>query len=371
VSLIPKSEFLGLDAVAHLCAGGEAPWLRSHDAATHRFGALKSRGMAGREEIFAVYARAKQGVAHLLGVGPERVALLGSASDGVNQAVAAIDWRAGDNVVAGRLEYPSLLYPVARLRERGIEVRLVEMPDHQLSLDALGSRVDGRTRLVLVSQVSYVTGQQIDVARCAEIARGAGARLLVDATHALGVAPVAGALADFVVSSAYKWLLATHGIGVFAFDPARVGEIRPAAVGWHSVSVRGGPADPLRLDLRPDATRLEPGNPGLLAAFVLENALARLAALDPSAVLEHVLDLGDELLAGLAARGLRPTTPWARAARAGNVCFLHPDAAGLAARLGARGVLVWGSEGRIRVSVHCYNDAGDVRAFLEALDAEA
>ena len=54
MALIDKSEFVGLDGVAHLCTGGEAPWLRSHTAACERFGALKSAGMAGREEMFAI-----------------------------------------------------------------------------------------------------------------------------------------------------------------------------------------------------------------------------------------------------------------------------------------------------------------------------
>ena len=45
-----------------------------------------------------------------------------------------------------------------------------------------------------------------------------------------------------------------------------------------------------------------------------------------------------------------------------------PDAPELAARLAERRVLVWGSDGRIRVSVHLYNDAADVRAFFRALD---
>ena len=57
MSLIPKSEFVGLDAVTHLCTGGEAPWLRSHDEACARFGRLKSAGMAGREEIFRDWPR--------------------------------------------------------------------------------------------------------------------------------------------------------------------------------------------------------------------------------------------------------------------------------------------------------------------------
>src|SRR6266536_3126699 len=68
-SLLPTSAFVGLEGVAHLCTGGEAPWLRSHDDACRRFGELKSGGMAGRDAIFEVYARAKRRVAALLGIG--------------------------------------------------------------------------------------------------------------------------------------------------------------------------------------------------------------------------------------------------------------------------------------------------------------
>ena len=54
MALIDKREFVGLDGVAHLCTGGEAPWLRSHTTTCERFGALKSGGMASREEMFAI-----------------------------------------------------------------------------------------------------------------------------------------------------------------------------------------------------------------------------------------------------------------------------------------------------------------------------
>lgn len=368
-SLIPKQDFVGLEEIAHLCTGGEAPWLRSHDQASARMGALKSAGMAGRDQLFAVYERAKARVARMLGVEPARVAFLSHASEGLNQAVKSVVWRPGDNVVFADLEYASLVYPAAVLQEIGVEPRVVRTRGHYLSLDELAKRVDRRTRLVLVSQVSYLTGQRVDLARCAEIARGAGAWLAVDATHALGVAPVPGELCDFVVSSCYKWLLATHGVGIFAYDPARVGDIEPATVGWHSVLERGGAADPLKMPLRPDASRFEAGNPNFHGLFVLDNALGVHERLDGSAVLDYVLDLSGELRAGLVARGFPVITPEAREERAGNVCFLEPAAQGLADRLARRGVLVWGGEGRIRVSTHVYNDREDVGRFLDALDA--
>ncbi len=367
MTLIDKREFVGLEGIAHLCTGGEAPWLRSHQAACERFGRLKSAGMAGRDEMFAVYRRAKTRVARLLGVEPANVAFLAHASEGLNQAIASVDWRPGDNAVFADLEYPSLIYPTAALAERGVEPRVVRTSDHYLSLDRLGAAVDGRTRLVLVSHVSYLTGQRLDLARCAEIARARGAWLAVDATHALGVAPVPGELCDFVVSSCYKWLLATHGVGIFAYNPERVGPLRPATLGWHSVIQRGGLGAPLDMELRADAARLEAGNPSLLGLFVLDNALTVFEDLDAKAVLANAHELGSELIHGLRRRRLSVVTPEAEAERAGNVCFLAEDGQGLAARLAERGVLVWGGDGRVRISAHVHNDVGDVERCLQAL----
>ena len=123
------------------------------------------------------------------------------------------------------------------------------------------------------------------------------------------------------------------------------------------------------MPLRRTAARLEAGNPSLLPLFVLDNALERTEDLEVGAVERHAQALGARLLEGLAARGRKVITPEAPAERAGNVCFLADDARGLADRLAARQVLVWGGDGRIRLSAHVHNDAGDVAAFFAALDA--
>ncbi len=344
MALIDKSEFVGLDGVAHLCTGGEAPWLRSHMAACERFGALKSAGMAGREEMFAIGERARARAARLLGVDAGEIAFLAHSSEGLNQAVRSVEWRTGDNVVFADVEYPSLIYPAARLRERGVEPRVVRARGHYVAMDDLAAQVDRRTRLLLVSQVSYLTGQRLDLARCADLARGAGARLAVDATHAAGVVPVPG------------------------YSARRVGELEPATAGWHSVGHRGGPDDPLAMPWRPDASRLEAGNPSLLGLAVLDNALARLERLAPPDIERHAQGLGAELIEGLRTRGWPVITPEAPEERGGNVCFLAEDAGGLAARLAAERVLVWGGEGRIRVSPHVHDDRDDLERFFEALD---
>ena len=376
--LLSPSEFVALEGIAHLCTGGEAPWLRSHDDACRRFGVLKSAGMTGRDAMFDLQARVKQRVATLLGLRGEsaspaasRVATLAHTSEGLNQAVAAVDWRPGDNAVVADVEFPSLVFPLTRLRALGVEPRIVRARDHYVSTDDVAAAVDGRTRLLLASHVSYLTGQRIDLARYAEIAHVRGAWLAVDATHALGIAPVDGELCDFVVSACYKWLLATHGVGLFACRTERVGPLQPRQLGWHSVSQREGAHDPLAVDLRPNAGRLEAGNPSLLGLFVLDSALDTVMRFDQGAVLAHALELGSAVIGGLEARGYRVITPRAPEERAGNICFLSDAAPALVARLAERGVLVWGSEGRVRVSVHLYNRDEDVTRFFAALDAAA
>ena len=181
--------------------------------------------------------------------------------------------------------------------------------------------------------------------------------------------PVAGELCDVVVSSCYKWLLATHGVGVFAYDPARVGDLQPNVIGWHSIAHRAGASDPLAMPLKPDASRFEAGNPSLLGLCVLDNALATLETVDPQAVAEHAVALSGELVAGLRARGRVVLTPAPAEERAGNVCSVAGDAGELAGMLSDRRVEVWGSEGRIRVSAHLYNGEEDVATFFRALDA--
>jgi len=146
-----------------------------------------------------------------------------------------------------------------------------------------------------------------------------------------------------------------------------VGPLEPATLGWHSVERRGGKAAPLDVPLRPDAARLEAGNPSLLGVLVLDNALEVLDGLDPKAVLANALDLGGELIDGLRRLGLGVLTPEAPDERAGNVCFLAEDGPALAARLAERGVLVWGGDGRIRISAHVHDSRDDVARCLTEL----
>jgi selenocysteine lyase/cysteine desulfurase len=364
---VDPNEFVGIEDVAHLCAGGEAPVLRSHLEALERFALDKGDGMAGRERMFETYREAKRHLAGMVSRPEGEIALLGSASEGVNVVAHSLDWHRGENVVVADLEYPSLIYPFARLRSQGVELRVVPTRNWLVELSDLREAVDDRTRLVAVSQVSYLTGQRLSLPAVADIAWSVGAHFLVDATHALGVVPVDANYCDFLVSSCYKWLLAAHGVGVFVWNRRRIPHLLPASLGWHSVSRRAGLSDPTDVELRPDADRFEIGNPSFPTVYLLTNALHRLDKLMPAAVESHALTLSGLVREALVERGFSVTTPAAPSGRAGNVCFETEGAELIAGALAKQRVFVWGSEGRIRVSTHVYNSEDDVIRLATSL----
>ena len=366
--LVPTNEFVGLDNIVHLCAGGEAPFLKSHIAALERFAADKSAGMPGRDRMFDTYRSTKEHLSWMVKRPVSDIALLGSASEGVNLVAETVDWCEGDNVVVADVEFPSMLYPWVNLEGKGVELRVVRSRDRLIDLDDVRAVVDERTRVVAVSQVSYLTGQRISLPAIANVAWQKGARLLVDATHALGAISVDANYCDYLISSCYKWLLAAHGVGIFVWNRSRVPEISPPTLGWHSVTKSGGWTNPTHLSLRPDADRFEIGNPSFPSVYILCNALERLAGAPAKDIERHVVDLAGAVRNGLADRDFQVLTPAAPASHAGNVCFETDSADAMTRHLANEGILVWGSEGRIRVSTHLYNSSADVQRLFAALD---
>jgi selenocysteine lyase/cysteine desulfurase len=365
--LIPKTAFIGIEHVAHLAVGGEAPVLRAHLEAATRFFLDKGDGMPGRERFLTTAAHCKAALAARLGGRPEEVAFLASASEGLHVASEGVDWRPGDNAVVGQSEFPSVLLAWQRLRPRGVEVRAVGR-EAVVAYDEIADAVDERTRVIAVSHVGYLTGARHDLGRLRALADRVGARLVVDASHALGVVPVDGTLCDVVVACCYKWLLAVHGVGVFYVNTRRWNDLAAPWVGWHSEIREEDWRRRTDYRLKADAERFEAGNPAFLPVYVLASALRALAGLDPGAVEAHVLALGGALRAGLAKLGLPVLTPEAPEERAGNIVFASDRCFEVERALRGVGVLVWAGDGRVRLSVHAYNDQTDVARALEALE---
>lgn len=102
----------------------------------------------------------------------------------------------------------------------------------RLTQERLGDGID----LVAISQIMFMTGQIVEgLDRLAAACHRAGARLLVDAYHAVGVIPVdvAAMGADFLIGASYKYLRGGPGAGYLYISPdALASGLQPLDTGW-------------------------------------------------------------------------------------------------------------------------------------------
>jgi selenocysteine lyase/cysteine desulfurase len=110
---------------------------------------------------------------------------------------------------------------------------MIRPPVPAPSLEALAelyeAAIGPRTRLVLVTHVSNLTGQLFPVQRIATAAHRVGAEVIVDGAQSLGVQgdPVPALDCDYYGASAHKWLGTPVGLGVLWMRAAHVAKIWP------------------------------------------------------------------------------------------------------------------------------------------------
>ena len=368
--LIAKSEFVGLEDITHLAAGGESPMLKSHRQAVDQFMIDKSRGEQARALEADMVELARGKCASLFSVQPEEITFLSNASEGINNVAYGIDWQKGDNVVVADVEFPSGVLPWTRFEKLGVEVRIVRHRNWFIDPEDIAALIDARTRVVTISHVSMFTGQRIDLESLSRMVRSSNALLLLDATHAAGVVPVDASLADIMVASCYKWLLGVHGAAVFYVNRERLPDFQPPFLGWNNSIEQGGWENPTKFALQPTAHQFQPGNAGFISVYILNNALDRIFEIGIDAIEQHALTLSGMVYEAVESLGFELMTPFVDSHRAGNVCFMAENIETIRQQLERQQILIWGAYagfGRLRISTHLYNDSNDVERCIAAL----
>lgn len=337
-------------------------------AALVEYARLKGAGSSGRPALYERHRAAERAAAELLGAAQERVTLLGSASEGLNLLANSLDWRDGDEVVLTDLEFPSNVVAWLRLRRFGVKVRLVSTSDGAVRMSGFTDQMSARTRLVAVSAVSYKTGTRLPfIAELAEASHRHGALFCVDATQALGRVPVPLEGVDFLVSSSYKWLLGTHGLGLTYVAPVLRERLEPGTAGWYSVDSLFREDRFERFDWKAGAAALQSGMPNFPAIFALKAGLDCLLETGVETIHSTLSPLVANLRAGLEALELQMLTPAGAEFASGIVSFAHERPEELGEALRQKGIVVWAGDGRVRASIHLYNDERDIARILDSL----
>jgi selenocysteine lyase/cysteine desulfurase len=362
------------DDIAYLNCAYMSPQLRSAREIGEAAVARKSRPweitpddfFEGSEEIRALFAR-------LVGGDADGVAIIPSVSYGIAVAAANVPIDEGQSILILEDQFPSNVYAWRELaKRRGAKLVTVARPVDYDWTRAVLEGIDRDTAVVAVPNCHWTDGSILDLSRIGAAAREAGAALVVDGIQSLGAHPfdVAEVRPDFLVASAYKWLLGPYSVGfLYAGEGYRQGT--PLEHNW--ITRRGSEEFSGLVNyqdaFQPGARRYDVGERSNFALLpVAAEALRRILDWGVENVSETIGALTDSIEEKARERGIE-TIPKARRARHMIGLKLGPEAPpDLAARLAAQNVFVSVRGESVRVSPHLYNTEADAERLFAALD---
>jgi kynureninase len=263
-------------------------------------------------------------------------------------ASAALDARPDRRtIVIERSEFPTDRYIVEGLaRERDLQIRWLDGdPDEGLPTDEIASTFDADTALLILSAVNYRSSAVVDIKPVADAARGAGAFVLWDLSHAAGSIPVdlEANGAELAIGCTYKYLNGGPGSPAFLYVRRDLqDELRPPIQGWFAQREQFdmGPA----FERQPGIAGWLVGSPGVIALTSLEAGIEVVAEAGIDAIRAKGIELTEYAIAltdaWLAPLGCSIGSPRASSRRGAHVSIRHANAKRLAQRLVAQDVIV-------------------------------
>jgi selenocysteine lyase/cysteine desulfurase len=182
------------------------------------------------EELAGVRKR----VAEFAGADADEIALTHSTTEGMNIFAKGLRWQPEDEVIIGAWEHFSPIEAYQALeKQKGIKIIRAEEPALPKSVDevlaAYEKKITAKTRLIVISHVTYVTGLLTPIKELAELAHHKGILISVDGAQSTGVIPLDfhASGVDHYASPGQKWLLAGTGTGFTYIKKALQDKVEP------------------------------------------------------------------------------------------------------------------------------------------------
>jgi isopenicillin-N epimerase len=315
-------------------------------------------------------------LATFLGADPDGSALVPNTTTAVSLVLESVRLEPADEVLLTDHGYGAVDLAVRRrCRRAGATARTVAVPhgaaDTEVVARIRAALRPGKTRLLIVDQISSATAAAFPVREIVAAAHERDIPVLVDAAHVPGMLPVEVRAigADFWVGNLHKWAFAPRGTALLAVAAPWRRRIEPLVVSWEheqgfpaSVEIQG------TLDYTPwltapvglftlrtlgwDAVR---AHNAALAAYG-QRVVGAALGLGPADLPEPAVPEVAMRIVPLPA-GLATTAPEAIALR------LH-----IAEKLATETALnAWGGRGLLRLSAQVYNRAEEYDRLAERL----
>src|SRR5579864_5453571 len=311
------------------------------------------------------YENARTAFARFIGAEQDEVAVVPSASAGINSVASALHFGKRRKIVMGEFEFPTMGQIWLAQRPRGAEVKFLEAKNGRICAECYARAIDEQTLIVPFTQVCFMNGFRSDVAIVKE-AHERGALVMLDGYQDCGTRPmdVKALGVDFYVTGALKYLLCPSGIAFLYVRRDLIRSLTPTVTGWFAQQ------NPFAFDVKhfepaSTARRFEAGSPPLPNVYCIPAALSLLEGVGYAAVAEHIQTLSRALIEGARKLEIEIKTPLDSVGPL--VVLLMKDAEAMVQKMAASNIVVSNRMDGLRVSFHLYNTLDDVGAVLDLL----
>ncbi|WP_405829592.1 aminotransferase class V-fold PLP-dependent enzyme [Streptomyces sp. NBC_00105] len=294
--------------------------------------------------------RSRAAFARLVGVDAERVAVGSAVSTHVGLVAASLP--PGAEVLCPEGDFSSVINPFV-VRD-DLKVRFAP-------LESLAEAVGPDTALVSLSAVQSADGRIADLPAVRAATTAHGARMLVDASQAVGWLPFDASPYDYTVAVGFKWLLAVRGASFLTVSQEAQPTLTPLHAGWVAAeSMWDATYGPIS-QLAHGARRFDE-SPAFLAYHAAEASLALIERIGIDAIHAHDTALAARYRAGLARLGHEPVPGEAAIVSVPGLADRQPA-------LQAAGIATSARAGALRASFHLYSTEADVDRLLDVLSS--
>jgi selenocysteine lyase/cysteine desulfurase len=344
-------------------------------------GALSDAVQAGLEDYIASwheqgspwetwmerYEAARAAFAQFIGASANEVAIVTSASAGINSVASALNFRERKKVVMGEFEFPTMGHVWLAQRVRGADVHFVKAEGNCIPAGNYEKMIDRNTCIVPLTHVCFKNGFRSEVSAVTQIAHSAGALVMLDDYQDCGTRPVdvKAMDLDFYVTGTLKYLLGPPGLAFMYVRKELISTLTPTVTGWFA---QNNPFafDPQHIDLSPSARRFESGSPSVPNVYAAASGFQMLQEIGMENVAAQIERLTQALLSAARELGIRAKTP---ADSVGPLVVLQcKDSNLLVQKLAESGIVASNRHDGLRISFHVYNTMDDVKAVAEVLE---
>ena len=313
------------------------------------------------------YEAGRRQFAAMINARPEEVAIVASASAGVNALASALSFSQRKRVVLGEFEFPTMGHIWLSQRARGAEVIFATADGNRMRPEAYDELVDRNTLIVPLTHVCFMNGFRSPVTEVVKIAHDRGALVLLDDYQDCGTRPidVKAMQLDVYVSGTLKYLLGPPGVAFLYVREELAESLVPTVTGWFGQRNTFA-FDVKLLDPAPGTRRFESGTPPIPSIYGATAGAKLLQNVGLTNVAEEVRRLSQSLIRGVTDLGVRIKTP---PDSVGPLIVLQAtDADRLVKTFGAQGVVCSSRHDGLRLSLHAYNTLDEVNFVLRLIE---